>query len=115
MHSYITSNPPDAKSDSHDFWIHKSSTKYLRCDRKTGDIIPALKHWSVLIAIDRKTKEQTYVIHNGKDIVDDAESYAAIAYKLDLWRTKISFDSAMGEEETIVVEGSILGKREYSK
>jgi hypothetical protein len=83
--------PPDAQNELCEFWVDSMATKWLQYDRD-ANFIPQFKDWCVLLAIDRKTKEKSYVIHNGKEIVADAKTVELIAIESDKQRLLLQID-----------------------
>jgi hypothetical protein len=83
--------PPDVQNELCEFWVDSMATKWLQYDRD-ANFIPQFKKWRVLLAIDRKTKERSYVIHNGKEIVADAKTVELIAIESDKQRLLLQMD-----------------------
>ena len=74
---------PDIENEFAEFWINRGATKYLQTNRKTGNIIPALKEHYVARAKLKSTGEESFVIAGNGKIIFDCKSYEAICYECD--------------------------------
>ncbi len=79
----MTNRKPDIENEFAEFWIDKGATKYLQTNRKTGNIIPALKEYCVAKAKLKSTEEESFVIAGNGKIIFDCKSYEAMCYECD--------------------------------
>ena len=81
---------PDIENEFAEFWIDNGATKYLRTDRKTGNVIPALTRYYVARARLKETGEEAFVIAGNGKIIFESKAYEAMCYECDKIKLKVA-------------------------
>lgn len=81
---------PDYSNEKADFWIDKSTTKYLKTGAR-GTTLPKLKKWVVFFVKTKESKEESWVLFDGTGIVQEAKGFSDLIAKVEILRLKAMF------------------------
>ena len=81
----------DIENEFAEFWIDNGATKYLRADRKTGNVMPALKTYYVARARLKETGEEAFVIAGNGKIIFESKTYETMCYECDKIKLLVGF------------------------
>ena len=93
----MTNRKPDIENEFAEFWIDRGATKYLQTNRKTGNIIPALKEYYVARAKLKSTGEKSFVIAGNGEIIFDCKGYETLCYECDKVKLLVQMNVTLGE------------------
>ena len=85
--------PPDAvNEEGSEFYILYSLSDYLRRDRMTHELIPAISSALVMRVRNPKTKDTTILIQNSGKVYDigDPATYESLCMSVDMMRLALS-------------------------